>query len=74
MKNMNKLYVDVILWIFLQNMLTLSYEYFEETDEYNIFESSILCSSTQYILSKTDLFDEKKDGHFIYINFFNIAC
>jgi hypothetical protein len=51
--------VDIILWIFLQNIILLPYEYLLETDEYEIFRAGESRSS-KFIISNQDVFDDKR--------------
>jgi hypothetical protein len=46
--------VDVILWVFLQNVILLPSEYLMETEEYEIFQNAEQCDYI-YILSCKDI-------------------
>ena len=77
----NEIIVDTILWIFIQNVINLPYEYLQETNEYSIFEE---CQSKDviYKISKTELDDYNYiknssninilDDYYIFTNFFEM--
>jgi hypothetical protein len=48
--------VDIILWVFLQNIVLLPYDYLIETEEFEIFKSAEQ-KSCKYIISENDLYD-----------------
>jgi len=50
------IHIDIILWIFLQNIILLPFDYLIETDEFQIFENAEKQSSG-YIISYKDLYD-----------------
>lgn len=50
---------DINLWIFLQNIKTLDYEYLCETQEYDLFKSAQYYN-TGYTISLADIIDDKE--------------
>ena len=46
---------DINLWIFLQNIKTLDYEYLCETQEYDLFKSA-----EYYTISLADIIDDRE--------------
>jgi hypothetical protein len=51
--------IDVILWLFLQNLILLPYDYLIETDEYEIFKVASHKENCVYVMSYNDIFDSK---------------
>jgi hypothetical protein len=64
---MKILRIDVILWIFLQNIVLLPYDYLCETDEFSLFSQKI----DMYIISVKDIYDKNIYGceNYIYTSF-----
>jgi hypothetical protein len=66
------LYVDDKLWIFLQNIILLPYDYLIETEEYELFETAEK-NKCGYTISKNDIFDlrhKPKNNVFYYFTSF----
>lgn len=55
--------VDIILWIYLQNVILLPYEYLIETDEYDIFKNAEI-NKSMYILSTKEIHKDISYTHY----------
>ena len=60
--------VDIILWIFLQNIITLPFEYLLETDEYDIFKTADYEKHIYILSSKEIHYELKYDMYQFYKN------